>query len=362
MRAPTAANQPPGLVCVGVPVCPLAAARLIPLRQTASPPLDLHRSGAWVLLYAVEAIAILAVLNQYPNDSQKAVSGTGPWPPGMGQRRAQAALQPRSFGALPFVCCAVIAPSSKTRQPFQPSEQDRTIRRMTTPTKRMLPLKLSTAKRALYALAGLASRRPATAAAAALVAPAPPAPPAPSAPAAFRDGSATLERVIEEIEQDAATPPRLPRGPQLPEVPKAVEGPSLADRRRAGGLRPGQLDPASLPSSLGRRERELLDRKVGRVAHSTRCATGRARRRSDLTPATASLTPKPEAASQPPPHACASGRPPPPPQSYLRNFWYAAALSSSLTDDTPLGVDILGGRVVLFRDQDGKVCGWVWGQ
>ena len=39
-------------------------------------------------------------------------------------------------------------------------------------------------------------------------------------------------------------------------------------------------------------------------------------------------------------------------QAYLRNFWYAAALSSSVTDDAPHGVDLLGGRVVLFRDAE----------
>ena len=47
----------------------------------------------------------------------------------------------------------------------------------------------------------------------------------------------------------------------------------------------------------------------------------------------------------PRPHPCT-------PQSYLRNFWYAAALSSNVTDDKPLGVDILGGRITLFRDQE----------
>ena len=30
-------------------------------------------SGSWVLLYTIEAIAILSVLNRYPNDAQLAV-------------------------------------------------------------------------------------------------------------------------------------------------------------------------------------------------------------------------------------------------------------------------------------------------
>lgn len=42
--------------------------------------------------------------------------------------------------------------------------------------------------------------------------------------------------------------------------------------------------------------------------------------------------------------------------SYLKNFWYAAALSSNLKPGQPLGVDVLDTRVVLFRDEEtGKV-------
>jgi hypothetical protein len=37
-------------------------------------------------------------------------------------------------------------------------------------------------------------------------------------------------------------------------------------------------------------------------------------------------------------------------RSYLTNQWYAAALSESVKVGEPLGVDILGRRVVLFRD------------
>ncbi|KAJ9516917.1 hypothetical protein QJQ45_027341, partial [Haematococcus lacustris] len=40
-------------------------------------------------------------------------------------------------------------------------------------------------------------------------------------------------------------------------------------------------------------------------------------------------------------------------KAYLKNFWYAAALSSKLGDDKPLEVKILGRTVVLFRDKDG---------
>jgi phenylpropionate dioxygenase-like ring-hydroxylating dioxygenase large terminal subunit len=39
---------------------------------------------------------------------------------------------------------------------------------------------------------------------------------------------------------------------------------------------------------------------------------------------------------------------------YLKNFWYAAALSEKVKDK-PIGVDILGTRLTLFRDESGKV-------
>eukprot|EP00878_Enallax_costatus_P003488 GHUV01003701.1.p1 GENE.GHUV01003701.1~~GHUV01003701.1.p1 ORF type:complete len:521 (+),score=199.28 GHUV01003701.1:1499-3061(+) len=39
---------------------------------------------------------------------------------------------------------------------------------------------------------------------------------------------------------------------------------------------------------------------------------------------------------------------------YLKNFWYAAALSEKVKDK-PVGVDILGTRLTLFRDEEGKV-------
>eukprot|EP00210_Caulerpa_lentillifera_P009418 g8979.t1 len=41
-------------------------------------------------------------------------------------------------------------------------------------------------------------------------------------------------------------------------------------------------------------------------------------------------------------------------ESYLTNFWYAAALSEKVTEE-PLGVEILSMKVVLFRDESGKV-------
>jgi hypothetical protein len=140
---------------------------------------------------------------------------------------------------------------------------------MATVTKRMLPVKLSALKRALYAVTG----RGPTPVAAAVITPAPPAPTAAPAPLAFRDGSApTLERVREQLEREAARAPRVPRGPNPPKrrpEGDAEEGPAprgaggLAERRRSAGLRPGQLDPTRVLPGTSKREQELIERKVG---------------------------------------------------------------------------------------------------
>jgi hypothetical protein len=179
--------------------------------------------GGWVLLYVVEAIAILSVLNRYPDDNKKA---------------------------------------------------DRTIRHMATLTKRLVPLKLGAIKKALYSVSAPSRNRATVAASAAPVAQR--AAEAGGAPLAFRDGGAdTLERIREELEAEAARGPRIPSGPGGPDeedkpATKAKAQPTprnpaaLAERRRAAGLKPGQLDPAVLaPGGLSRREKELIDRKVG---------------------------------------------------------------------------------------------------
>lgn len=42
--------------------------------------------------------------------------------------------------------------------------------------------------------------------------------------------------------------------------------------------------------------------------------------------------------------------------TYLKNFWYAAALSQNLKADKPLKVAMLGRTITLFRDEDGTPC------
>jgi Rieske [2Fe-2S] domain len=188
---------------------------------------------------------------------------------------------------------------------------------MMTLSKRMLPVRLGAIKRAVYMLAMSGAGQPTAATANAASATAAPlaftdtavAPSTAAAPLAFTDTA--VADVIADIEAQAAAPPR--RLPQLPvpappstptgKAPPATgRRPPLADRRAQRGLRPGQLDPAAAPPRFDHRTRELLERK-----------------------------------------------------SYLRNFWYAAALSEAVPDDKPLGVDILGGRIVLFRGEDGRV-------
>jgi len=43
-------------------------------------------------------------------------------------------------------------------------------------------------------------------------------------------------------------------------------------------------------------------------------------------------------------------------RGFLKNFWYCAAMSSQLGQDKPLEVAILGRKVTLFRDMEGKAC------
>lgn len=179
----------------------------------------------------------------------------------------------------------IVGRSVHSSQPFFPAPsaaqtQDRTIRRMATLTKRMLPLKLSALKRALYAVTGSRHRAAiATAAAATMAPPAPSAPASPAtlaklpavaqgvaasaaAPLAFRDGTTiTEERIRQELEAAVRAP--LPRIPQLPSPAPKMARRSLEERRKAAGLKPGQLDPSVLAPS--RRDQELIDRKVSSV-------------------------------------------------------------------------------------------------
>jgi hypothetical protein len=42
-------------------------------------------------------------------------------------------------------------------------------------------------------------------------------------------------------------------------------------------------------------------------------------------------------------------------RSYLKNFWYAAALSDSVVEGKPHGVGLMGRELVLWRGEDGTV-------
>lgn len=99
-------------------------------------------------------------------------------------------------------------------------------------------------------------------------------------------------------------PPTLPRSSIPAAPPKEDKAGTLEDdlatRRRRRGLRPGQLDTS--PSVINRRTKELADRR-----------------------------------------------------SYLRNFWYAAAASERVTAGAPVGVEMMGMKLSLFRDTQGVV-------
>ncbi|GLC44619.1 hypothetical protein PLESTB_001326400 [Pleodorina starrii] len=234
----------------------------------------------WLVFYVIEAGAILAILREYPDDKQ-------------------------AF---------------------------RVIRSTPTLPKRLMPLKLSSAKRAIHSLIHGRSPQAAHQGAAPLAfrgdAGAPTLPgPRPSAtgggggagtslldrprqpPLDLRQRQQQLERQLGAAE--AAEVSERQREPgSASDSSSALGGSASAASRQSAGLRPGQLDPASpllggrnnAPlSKSAKREKELADRRA-----------------------------------------------------YLQNFWYAAALSDKV-DSTPLKVDILSRTVTLWRGEDGKV-------
>jgi phenylpropionate dioxygenase-like ring-hydroxylating dioxygenase large terminal subunit len=212
--------------------------------------------GAWLLFYIIEAVAIVSVLNRYPNDSEAA---------------------------------------------------GRAVRKLVTLPKKMLPVRLNIIKRLL--LAGKGGLRP-LAATASLAAPALSFPRSASQQAICNvKDSVTAKNVI--TAKDAVTaftdaPPAespvpgvvdpwaLPQ-PKLPQ-PKPKE--TLQDKRAKLGLRPGQLDNSH---ELIHRQKELAGRR-----------------------------------------------------SYLQNFWYAVGISENVKEK-PVGVEILGEKVVLYRGTDGSI-------
>ncbi|KAL6764465.1 hypothetical protein V8C86DRAFT_2476288 [Haematococcus lacustris] len=213
----------------------------------------------------------------------------------------------------------------------------RTIRKTMTLPKRMLPLSLNTLKRSLYFLL---NGRALTAEAVGAASPAQAAqtvnkfstgdferevarrgPPTGAAGNDAPPSSADLPRkastgVLDRPHTPQQLPPAqdvsvMPAPPARPAAPSIPAKPRTRRNKLSGsGLQPvrapqpgqEQAHPAAAPVE-GKRERELRERKA-----------------------------------------------------YLKNFWYAAALSSKLGDDKPLEVKILGRTVVLFRDKDGVAC------
>jgi phenylpropionate dioxygenase-like ring-hydroxylating dioxygenase large terminal subunit len=43
-------------------------------------------------------------------------------------------------------------------------------------------------------------------------------------------------------------------------------------------------------------------------------------------------------------------------EANMREHWYPLSLSKHLIADTPVGLHLLGGPVVLFRDRKGRSC------
>ncbi|KAL6764272.1 hypothetical protein V8C86DRAFT_1683936 [Haematococcus lacustris] len=256
---------------------------------------NLAAVSSCVLFYMIEVAAILSVMQQFPDDARKAAEA---------------------------------------------------ITRMPTLPKRLMPLRLSAVKRTLYALialrwpfspglqgAGEGAAAPPATTTATTTANGPEAG-ARSRPLAFVDDGPGRGAAVQD--RPAIIPPGLGApGAPLPPFPRPDaqpgrrSGPATKDRRsnapgsssrpstappgppitspgRRAGLAPGAWDPtAPLPGNapaflLGsKRAKELRDRRA-----------------------------------------------------YLKNFWYAAALSQALGEDAPLEVQLLGRKVVLWRDSD----------
>jgi phenylpropionate dioxygenase-like ring-hydroxylating dioxygenase large terminal subunit len=98
----------------------------------------------------------------------------------------------------------------------------------------------------------------------------------------------------------------------------------LAARRAAAGLKPGAWDPTAVLPPLQRRTSTTLEEDMQEQEEASSTTHQDARRLQELGER----------------------------EAYLRNFWYAAALSDNIKPGEPHGVDMLGGRVVLFRDAE----------
>ncbi|KAK9824593.1 hypothetical protein WJX72_011558 [[Myrmecia] bisecta] len=209
-----------------------------------------------------------------------------------------------------YVIEAVAIMAVLNRPDDNPTEKKQELHDLVTLPKKMLPMRLALFKHVL--LRGSGTLKPA-AATATLERPATlPRTFPPLLPGNTAGGS--RGRVESSI---VAAPPSLaPSKPRtLPKAPKPSPAPqppppqedsqvtdvtqSLQKERQKKGLKPGQWDPDS--SMLAHRMKELTGRR-----------------------------------------------------SYLKNFWYAAAISEKVGKE-PVGVEIMGEKVVLYRGKDGTV-------
>ncbi|KXZ50765.1 hypothetical protein GPECTOR_15g450 [Gonium pectorale] len=220
----------------------------------------------WLLFYVIEAAAILAILREYPDDKQAVI---------------------RSTVTLP---------------------------------KRLMPLTLSSVKKALHTLVNGKAPQAAQQGAApmAIRGGSSSAP----QPRASGGGAAVLERpsITEPKPQQPGTAPKpAPQEPKEPNEPqhdddrKPASAASLAQLRRSAGLKPGQLDPAS----------PLVGGKTATGNPKDALEAKRAKELADR-------------------------------RAYLQNFWYAAALSEKVSSK-PIKVDIMSRTVTIWRGEDGKV-------
>ncbi|CAK0786996.1 hypothetical protein CVIRNUC_010212 [Coccomyxa viridis] len=193
-----------------------------------------------------------------------------------------------------YIIEAVAVYSVLAKYPNDADAAARAVGKLVTIPKKMLPMRLQLFKQLL--LKGVNPLRPAAAIA---VADAPtsgiltvPGIRASVVPAPPRAGATeTLPKPSKPL---ISSPPVL-----RPQVEEDEQPGSLAERRERVGLRPGQLDPRT--AEIGHRMQELAGRRM-----------------------------------------------------YLRNFWYAAGISEQVKDK-PVGVEILGEKVVLFRDAQGAI-------
>ncbi|KAK9917944.1 hypothetical protein WJX75_009983 [Coccomyxa subellipsoidea] len=194
-----------------------------------------------------------------------------------------------------YIIEAVAVYSVLNKYPNDAEAAARAVGKLVTLPKKMLPMRLQLVKQLL--LKGPNSLRPAAATAVA-ERPITMTMPFPSATTlAPPRPQTTAPKRLPPMPAPQLEPPAAPKAD--PDAEPSSTGGSLAEQRLKKGLRPGQLDT-----------------DIGAIGHRMRELAGR--------------------------------------RSYLRNFWYAAGIAENVKEK-PVGVEILGEKVVLFRDSTGTV-------